>query len=534
MNMKKIIIICFLCLFCRELNSQWSRDGLEILNPISTTQAYEPSIAADGAGGAFICWSDFRNNINWNVFVQRVDENGFVKFTANGIQITDDSISARNVEIVSDGAGGAFMAWQDSRGGIFAQKINSLGQAMWAENGVRVSSNTANISRISGNAQHKLIVAWVENENHLVLSQCLDQNGIKLWNPNSVIITNSLNWDGWMSLILNISSSNDGSAYISYISDYKVFLQKVTSEGLLGWQANGIQLSDANKQSVAVQIVDDNSNGAIVSWGDFGMGGIYYFHNVQKIDAFGNIKWPVGGVALNGVDHASHKTMSSDNNGGAVIRSGEKVYHLNSNGDIAWSSFFSTSSLITESNLCSDGVTGTAHFNADNNLILAQWIDMNGNILFGNSGVNVVANSDGWNLSAPNSIINKPYSSIVCFTKSVPGMMGILAQKVDTGFLAATPVRTENNLLNNYELFQNYPNPFNPTTTISYNIKNAGFVKLHLFDVTGKLVKELVSEFQKQGEYRINFNAKEFSSGVYFYRLSVNGQQFNKKMQLIK
>jgi|AntRauTorckE6833_2_1112554.scaffolds.fasta_scaffold00035_64 glycosidase len=85
-----------------------------------------------------------------------------------------------------------------------------------------------------------------------------------------------------------------------------------------------------------------------------------------------------------------------------------------------------------------------------------------------------------------------------------------------------------------YKLGQNYPNPFNPTTTISYEIAEAGMVELEVFDMLGRKVAEVVNQRQSSGNYTVNFDASNLSSGLYIYRLRANGKVMTKKMTLIK
>ena len=89
-------------------------------------------------------------------------------------------------------------------------------------------------------------------------------------------------------------------------------------------------------------------------------------------------------------------------------------------------------------------------------------------------------------------------------------------------------------LPNGYSLSQNYPNPFNPATKIKFTLPIAQLVTLKVYDVLGKEVKELVNDYKNSGVYEISFNASDLSSGVYFYRLSVNGFSEAKKMLIIK
>jgi hypothetical protein len=98
-------------------------------------------------------------------------------------------------------------------------------------------------------------------------------------------------------------------------------------------------------------------------------------------------------------------------------------------------------------------------------------------------------------------------------------------------------INTSNaNIVNpsNYELSQNFPNPFNPNTTIKFTIKNEGFVRLKVYDISGREVSSLVKSNLKPGVYYVSFGGGNMSSGVYFYKLITEGFTETKKMLLIK
>ncbi len=86
----------------------------------------------------------------------------------------------------------------------------------------------------------------------------------------------------------------------------------------------------------------------------------------------------------------------------------------------------------------------------------------------------------------------------------------------------------------NYSLSQNYPNPFNPVTKINYALPKAGIVTIKVFDILGKEVATLVNEVKNAGIYSVDFNGTGISSGMYFYKISVNGFNEVKKMMLLK
>jgi len=85
-----------------------------------------------------------------------------------------------------------------------------------------------------------------------------------------------------------------------------------------------------------------------------------------------------------------------------------------------------------------------------------------------------------------------------------------------------------------YILNNNYPNPFNPLTRISFSVPQSGVVKLIIYDLLGKVVQTLVNENLKSGYYEVEWNASNYSSGVYFYRLEGGNFSQTKKMILIK
>jgi hypothetical protein len=85
-----------------------------------------------------------------------------------------------------------------------------------------------------------------------------------------------------------------------------------------------------------------------------------------------------------------------------------------------------------------------------------------------------------------------------------------------------------------YALGQNYPNPFNPTTTIQFNLKVQGMTTLEVYDILGRKVATLLNQEMKAGTHVVNFNATNFASGVYFYRLQSGNFNQIKKMMLVK
>jgi glucuronoarabinoxylan endo-1,4-beta-xylanase len=85
-----------------------------------------------------------------------------------------------------------------------------------------------------------------------------------------------------------------------------------------------------------------------------------------------------------------------------------------------------------------------------------------------------------------------------------------------------------------FSLAQNYPNPFNARTIIEYSIREAGFVKLAIYDMLGREVKILVERIMPAGKHTVDVGLTGLSSGIYFYRLETGGKNIQKKMVLVR
>jgi subtilisin family serine protease len=94
--------------------------------------------------------------------------------------------------------------------------------------------------------------------------------------------------------------------------------------------------------------------------------------------------------------------------------------------------------------------------------------------------------------------------------------------------------QVSSNVPEKFSLFQNYPNPFNPSTTIKFDIPKEDIVKLRMFDILGKEVAIIYNGKLGAGTYKLEFDASEISSGVYFYRIETGEFSDVKKMVILK
>jgi len=98
--------------------------------------------------------------------------------------------------------------------------------------------------------------------------------------------------------------------------------------------------------------------------------------------------------------------------------------------------------------------------------------------------------------------------------------------------IGISPISTE--IPKSFSLSQNYPNPFNPTTKIKFDIAKQTNAKIIIYDAVGREISIVLDEHLKAGTYSVDWNANNFPSGIYFYKLQTDNYTETKKMVLIK
>ncbi len=164
------------------------------------------------------------------------------------------------------------------------------------------------------------------------------------------------------------------------------------------------------------------------------------------------------------------------------------------------------------------------------------WTRMNGShttTCDGTNGTVRPSGADAW--SSPLDASSPTFSYIVrvagiynyvCIPHS-PDMTGSI-----TAVTSSVTQITE--MVRGFELSQNYPNPFNPSTSIKFSVPNSSVVLLKVYDNMGKEVTTLLNEGLTAGTYRINWNAANFTSGIYYYKIEAEQFIETRKMLLIK
>jgi len=133
---------------------------------ICTVGGKDAQLCYDGAGGAIITWQDYRNGNNWDVYAQHINSVGNVQWSPNGIVLSSRGTHQLNPEICSNGAGGAFIVWDDysspTTSDIYAQSINSSGsvQLDTSAKAICTEINSQFDSQICSDGASGAIITW--------------------------------------------------------------------------------------------------------------------------------------------------------------------------------------------------------------------------------------------------------------------------------------------------------------------------------------------------------------------------------------
>jgi len=184
-----------------------------------------------------------------------------------------------------------------------------------------------------------------------------------------------------------------------------------------------------------------------------------------------------------------------------------------------------------------DGGSWTAANNGLTNTNITSAVVSGNNLFVGTNGGGVFLTTDN---GASWSAVNTGLTNLYVYSLAVIGndlYAGAMMSGLWKRSLSDIVTAVEDDKINqpaNFALHQNYPNPFNPTTTLSFAISHSSLVTLKLFDVLGKEIAVLVNENKSAGNYEINFDASNLSSGIYFYKLQAGNFSSTKKMVLTR
>ena len=317
-------------------DSTWVPDGIAV----STYAGMQLNavMVSDAAGGAILTWDD-NSSGEFDIYVQHVLASGAVDPTWDpgwdrGVPLCIAYGAQRYAVLVSDGHGGAIVAWHDERRGIhdvniYANHILASGvrHPAWPENGLALSAAPRNQVRpkIASDGAGGAIVVWLDGRDttgaiyaqHVSVDGQIDPN----WPVDGAPVC-AVGYPGFQQCI----PDGSGGAIVAWEDrrnlNSDVYAQHITSAGLIapGWPAGGLGLSTNNYTQMIPVLVSDGAGGAIVAWSDgrrINRWDIY----AQHVTGGGAVTWQADGAPVSAYPPSSKKspTIVSDGNGGAIV-----------------------------------------------------------------------------------------------------------------------------------------------------------------------------------------------------------------------
>jgi hypothetical protein len=320
----------------------WEKDGVLVCS--APDQKGRPVIASDGAGGAIICWQDYRGGIGISdIYVQRMHGDGKRAWTSNGVALCTAANYQNYPEITSDGVGGAVVVWEDARAGlsnidIFANRIDASGN-LWLYDGIGVCFASGNQVKpqLVSNGAGGAIITWVDarSGNNDIYIRGITSFGAPQFPLDGLGICTA----SGDQLAPSIASDGAGGAIVAWqdgrsAAQSDIYAQRVDA-GAVVWTSDGIAVCTATADQTQPKIVPDGANGGLIVWADgrAGLPDIY----AGRITALGGVPWGAGGVALStAIGEQSTPVIVSDNTGGSIAAwgfDGPYAQRLSANGE---------------------------------------------------------------------------------------------------------------------------------------------------------------------------------------------------------
>ena len=159
-------------LYAQRVNStgavQWAANGVAVCTApgFEAQGALIGGVVADGSGGAVFAWDDTRNG-GLDIYGQRMNGSGVAQWTANGVAVCTAAGDQQYPRVASDGAGGAVIAWEDSRSGafdIYSQRVNTTGAPQWTADGAGLCAAGGDqlAAVVVGDGSGGALVAWTD------------------------------------------------------------------------------------------------------------------------------------------------------------------------------------------------------------------------------------------------------------------------------------------------------------------------------------------------------------------------------------
>ncbi|KXK47307.1 MAG: PKD repeat protein [Chlorobi bacterium OLB5] len=428
-------------------------------------------VIADSIGNCFITFSSGPDFGPYNIVT--------IKYSPQGVQqwikTYDSGTSDEPRDIVMDKQGNVYVGGFTSNESLII-KYNQSGDTAWTRKYTETNQRFPVLS-IALDAQKNVIIAGnkihTTNGSQVFFIIKYDSNAVFQWVNNASITPSSS--------LAKVGVDAAGNVYATGQSGGQIFTVKYNAIGSLQWQRQYDGLGGENAHDMGI----DNIGNIIVTGTSSGSGsGVDYV--TIKYSTIGDSLWvkKYNGSA-NDNDEAYSLSLDDSNNIYITGRS--------RNSGVTWD-------YVTVKYLSNGSQSWLATYN------------------------NSIANSED---IAYEVAVDKNSN---VFVTGLSDRGGVIFDYVTIKYSQTVGIiSNSNNTPLDYLLHQNYPNPFNPSTIIKYQLYKKANVELNVYDITGKLVKQLLNKEQNIGIYYVEYTSDNVSSGMYLYTLSADNFKETKK-----
>jgi hypothetical protein len=346
-------------LHARKLDSNGVPVGATVTICSAAGNQFLDALIDDGAGGAIVSWTDLRNG-NEDIYAQRVDLAAAPQWGADGVAVCIAGGPQASSRMISDGAGGAILAWQDERVGgnpdTYVQRLNAAGEPQWGVNGLAVCSNPSpqQGAVLASDGAGGAIVAWTDLRSFVapaIYAQRVNSAGTAQWaaNGENIATYSTPDYPDVTGAVPGLA--NDAIILVNRLAidifsgqfSSALHAQKVNSGGAEQWGPTGASVCDVGSFCSQERMLDDGAGGAYVAWSD-GRDGPFDIY-LQRLDATTGNGWALDGIAV--CDAASWQVlggMTRHSSGNVFLtwddqRSGQTdvyAHHVNPSGVQIW------------------------------------------------------------------------------------------------------------------------------------------------------------------------------------------------------
>lgn len=589
---KKIYTYLALWLLPIAIIAQWSNNPTENTMITDTLGSQVvPIVVTNSTGDSYISWYSEFGDLNFDLYLQKMDKNGFKLWNNDGLKISDHETMTwvTEYDMILDKDENVILVTQDIRTGnsnIFAYKISPSGEFIWGNDGLQLT-NTPGFDpapQVTVTSNNDLIFLWAEEpENTTQVSTVFvsrySEDGTKLWETNlsdtlDFMLPHMLYTDNDDLIVSWITLDTISDTLAGQTNWMHVFAQKLNANGTLAWE-NNIQIDSSNLMRYlslypASSLESDNNGGAYIMWQSFfttehggsGMPTTY----INRIHSDGSIWKPDGySVSTNSINYHAEAQMEYLEHLDKLMVCWQE-YHLNSGtdcwgiygqlfsseGDYLWDE---AGKEIVPLNCTMDTSYSELHIDESINNDIAlfyeknYWsiigvdtleiahmyaltIDTEGNMIWSPPTIPISLTGSTKYQSALSNLVDNQW--VIAWNDNIsnPGDnfdFGIYAQNISVnGKLGPLSINEEKN--NNIFNINISPNPVSNYFRVEYNLDKTSVIQIDLLSMSGTVIKKYFDNTKSSGIHSEQIDVSDLSSGIYILRVKSKNQSSMKKL----